>query len=182
MARTKPRALLDYKMTRNIWVKDPEYLRSVTVPSTPGVGPMPILRLNCDQRSNGPRPMSPQGLVRKWKPPQKSSSPRPRSWADILPCLRNQMFKASGSRTQPCFPKVKFPSKVEFGELVTGWLRTQSCVSWKGEDIELPRSWFRPHAWKGCQGNLITNIYQWPGEGQSVGEAAVRPATDKAYF
>lgn len=52
------------------------------------------------------------------KPLQRSSSARPRSRADPLPgrALSNQMFKTSESIFLPCFPKVKFPLNMTFGE------------------------------------------------------------------
>lgn len=101
-------------------------------------GHMPLFRWDWDQKIKClhccPRPYASPGTSEEaQRNLQRSSSPRPRSRSDTLPSLSNQRFKASGSITQPCFPKVKFPSKVEFDELVTGWwLRTQSLCQLKG--------------------------------------------------
>lgn len=74
----------------------------------------------------GPRPYVILGTWEEaWcKPLQKSSSPSPRSRANTLTGLSNQMFKASGSIAHQAFPKRNFHSR---------W----SLVNWsQGDDWE----------------------------------------------
>lgn len=160
------------KVTRNMR-ENLECLTNITIPAMPAFSHMPIFRSGL-----GPEDdillllclghMSTRGW---WKKINMNffRDPVAPGQGQVLILSAEQILAIRKHSFSQVFPKWNFHPRWS----VVNSKGHGACVSWKGEDTGIPDSWLRPHAWEGCQGRLITNIYQWPGTDSSVGETSL---------